>query len=255
MRCRIGPASRRATPRRGARAPRCPPPREARAGARSRIRRRGRRVRTSPGQARSGTPSGACRRRRRAGAAWRRARRGRPREARTRSPASTSATTTSSCASATRPSSTAIPASLRRRRHLTLAPGDGDAFELHRRRRERLVDHVHALEQVAELVLPEHLLQPRAVRRVEDELRGIAVELQVSAHRRELLRRPRLLGVLAERAAARGRELVHVLEHALEGAVLRDQLPGCLVPDARNSRDVVGGVALEPDEVGHLLRE
>ena len=141
-----------------------------------------------------------------------------------------------------------------RRRHIPLAPGDGDAFELHRRRGEGLVDHVHALEQVAELVLPEHLLETRAVRRVEDELRGIAVELQVAAHGRELLGRPRLLGVLAEGAAARRREVVHVLEHALEGAVLRDQLAGCLVPDARNSRDVVGRVALEPDEVGNLLR-
>ena len=44
-----------------------------------------------------------------------------------------------------------------------------------------------------------------------------------------------------------------MLEHALERAVLGDQLPGGLVPDPGDARDVVGRVALEPDEVGHLL--
>ena len=52
---------------------------------------------------------------------------------------------------------------------------------------------------------------------------------------------------------ARGRELVGVLDHRLERAVLRDQLAGGLVADAGNTRDVVGGVALQPDEVRHLL--
>ena len=44
-----------------------------------------------------------------------------------------------------------------------------------------------------------------------------------------------------------------MLEHALERAVLRDQLAGGLVADPGDARDVVGRVALEPDEVGHLL--
>ena len=164
-----------------------------------------------------------------------------------------SATTTSSCASATRPSSTATPTSPRGAETASLAPGDDDAFELHGRGRDGLVDHVHALEQIAELVLPEHLLQTGTVRWAEDELGRIAVERQVAPHRRKHLRGASLVGVLAKRAAARRREVVHVLEHAFERAVLRDELPGGLVPDAGDPGDVVGGVALQPDEVRHLL--
>ena len=42
-------------------------------------------------------------------------------------------------------------------------------------------------------------------------------------------------------------------DHFLERAVLRDQLTGGLVADPGNARDVVGRVALEPDEVRHLV--
>jgi hypothetical protein len=59
--------------------------------------------------------------------------------------------------------------------------------------------------------------------------------------------------VFAQRPPAGRRELVDVLEHALEGPVLRDQLAGGLVADPGNAGDVVGGVALETDEVRHLL--
>ena len=52
---------------------------------------------------------------------------------------------------------------------------------------------------------------------------------------------------------ARGRQLVCVLDHRLERAVLRDQLPGRLVADPGDARDVVARVALQADEVGHLL--
>jgi hypothetical protein len=141
-----------------------------------------------------------------------------------------------------------------RRRELALAPGDDDPFELHRRGGNRLVDHVDALEQVPELVLPEHLLEAGAVRGAEHELGRVALKRQVAAHRRELLGRPRLVGVLTESPAARRRELVHVLEDAFQGAVLGDELAGGLVSDARDSRDVVGAVPLEPDEIRHLLR-
>ena len=109
------------------------------------------------------------------------------------------------------------------------------------------------MQQVPELEPAEHLLQLRAVRRGEDELRHVAVELEVAAHRRQLLRLPRLVGVLGDVLLARGRELFGVLDHLLERPVLRDQLPGGLVADPGNARDVVRGVALEPDEVRHLL--
>ena len=52
---------------------------------------------------------------------------------------------------------------------------------------------------------------------------------------------------------ARRRELVRVLDHRLERAVLRDQLAGGLVADAGDAGDVVARVALEPDEVRDLL--
>ena len=51
----------------------------------------------------------------------------------------------------------------------------------------------------------------------------------------------------------RGRQLVGVLDHFLERAVLRDQLTCGLVADARDAGDVVRRVALEADEVGDLV--
>jgi hypothetical protein len=59
--------------------------------------------------------------------------------------------------------------------------------------------------------------------------------------------------VLSDRLRPGRRELVGVLDHLLERAVLRDQLPGRLVADARDPRDVVRRVALEPDEVRDLV--
>ena len=115
-------------------------------------------------------------------------------------------------------------------RQLPLAPRHVDALDLDRRGRERLVDHVHALEQVPELEPPEDLLQLRAVGWGEHEAGGIDVELEVAAHRGELLRVACLLGMLAQRLRATRRELVHVLEHALERAVLRHELAAVLSP-------------------------
>ena len=140
------------------------------------------------------------------------------------------------------------------RLELALAPGNVHACDLDGRRRQRLVQVVHPAEQVAELEPAEDLLQRRAVRRRQNERGRVDLERKVAAHRRELLRRARLLGVLPQRLRARGRELVDVLEHVLERPVLRDQLAGGLVADPRDARDVVGGVPLEADEVGNLLR-
>ncbi len=58
-----------------------------------------------------------------------------------------------------------------------------------------------------------------------------------------------------QRLAALGAgDLVEVLVDALHGAELDQQLGGGLVSDPRHPEDVVGGVALEADEVGNLLR-
>ena len=140
------------------------------------------------------------------------------------------------------------------RGRLALDPRHLDAGHLDGRGRDRLVELVDATEQVPELEPAEDLLQLRAVRRREHELGRVDVERQVATHRGEHLGPAGLLGVLAEVLCPRRREIVHVLEHALQRPVLRDQLARGLVPDAGDAGDVVGRVPLEPDEVGHLLR-
>ena len=117
----------------------------------------------------------------------------------------------------------------------------------------RLVELVDAVEQVAELEPAEHLLQLRPIGGARDERGRIDIEREIAAHRREALRRACLVGVLPHRFPARRGELVGVRDHLLERAVLRDQLPGSLVADARDPRDVVRRIALEPDEVRHLV--
>ncbi len=121
------------------------------------------------------------------------------------------------------------------------------------RGRQRLVERVDPAEEPAKLEAPEDLLELRAIGRAGDEIVRVDVELEVAPHGREELRGSRLLGVLGHGLRARRRELGCVLEHALERAVLRDQLPCGLVADPGDPRDVVAGVALEPDEVGHLV--
>ncbi len=72
---------------------------------------------------------------------------------------------------------------------------------------------------------------------------------------RELLRDPGVVGVLGEvLLALRARDLVDVVQHRLQRAELLQELGGGLVADPRNAGDVVGGVALEPDQVRHQLR-
>jgi hypothetical protein len=60
--------------------------------------------------------------------------------------------------------------------------------------------------------------------------------------------------VLDHILAPRRCELFGVLYDLVDRAVLRDQLAGGLVADARNPGDVVRGIALEADEVRDLLR-
>ena len=59
--------------------------------------------------------------------------------------------------------------------------------------------------------------------------------------------------MLGDRLPARRGQLVHVLEDSLERAVGGDQLRRGLVADSRDAGDVVGGIALQADEVGHLV--
>ena len=56
-----------------------------------------------------------------------------------------------------------------------------------------------------------------------------------------------------DRARTGRRELVRVVDDLLQRAVLRDELSRGLVADARDAGNVVARIALEPDEVGHLV--
>ncbi len=79
--------------------------------------------------------------------------------------------------------------------------------------------------------------------------------VDVEVHGRQLLGDAGVIGVLGEvLLALRPGDLVDVLQHPLEGAELLQQLGGGLVADPGDAGDVVGGVALEPDQVGDQLR-
>ena len=135
-----------------------------------------------------------------------------------------------------------------------LTPGDGHLVGLERLcRGKRRIEGVHPAQQTAELEATEDLLERRAVGRCRHELGRVDAERQVAAHGREELRVPRLVGVLPHGSAAGRRQLVGVGDDLLERAVLRDQLAGGLVADAGDAWDVVRRVALEPDEVRHLV--
>ena len=120
--------------------------------------------------------------------------------------------------------------------------------------RQRLIEGVDPAEQRPELEAAEDLLQLRPVGRREGEPGWIPVEVEVAAHRRELLGDSCLVGVLGDVARARRGQLGGVLDHRLERAVLGDELPGGLVADPGDAGDVVGRVALEADEVRDLVR-
>ena len=138
---------------------------------------------------------------------------------------------------------------------LALPPGHRLRLRDHPlRSRQRLVERVDPAQEPAELEAAEDLLQLRAVGRAGDEVARVDAELEVAAHRREQLRRARLLLVLGDRSRARRGEVARVLEHRLERAVLGDELARGLVPDAGDARDVVARVPLEADEVRHLIR-
>ncbi len=139
-------------------------------------------------------------------------------------------------------------------RRRALRPGD---FEAGRDRalgrRQRRVELVHPAQDVAELETAEDLLERRAIRRREHEGRRIEIDVEIAPHGGEQLRVARLICVLAQRPRPRRRQLVDMGQHFLERPESGDQLPGRLVADPGDARDVVRRVALEPDEVRHLL--
>ena len=114
---------------------------------------------------------------------------------------------------------------------------------------------VDAPQQTAELEAPEELAHRRAVGRVGERLGEVDVEREVALDRRQQLRALRVLAVLDQRLAALvAGHGVDVRVDALERAEAHEQVGRGLVADAGHAGDVVGGVALEADEVGHEPR-
>ena len=131
----------------------------------------------------------------------------------------------------------------------------GVLLALDDRARDGGLELVDAAQQRAELEAAEQLAHGRAVGRVGQRLREVDVEREVALDRRQQLRALRLLAVLDQRLAPLlARHGIDVGVDALERAEAHEQLGGRLVADARDARDVVGGVALEADEVGHEPR-
>ncbi len=79
--------------------------------------------------------------------------------------------------------------------------------------------------------------------------------VDVAMDGRQLLGDARVLGVLHQVLFAFGAgDLLDVGQHLLQRAELLQQLRGGLLADPRNAGDVVGGVSLQPDQVGDQLR-
>ena len=84
---------------------------------------------------------------------------------------------------------------------------------------------------------------------------GSTSSVEVALDRRQQLRALGVLAVLDQRLPALlARHRVDVRVDALERAEAHEQVGRGLVADAGHAGDVVGGVALEPDEVGHEPR-
>ena len=114
---------------------------------------------------------------------------------------------------------------------------------------------VEPLHHGAQLELGRELAQAAAVRRRANDLGDVDRHLDVVLQGRELLRDAGVIGVLGEvLLPLRPGDLVDARQHRLEGAELLQQLGRGLVADPGDAGDVVGGVALEADQVGDQLR-
>ena len=91
--------------------------------------------------------------------------------------------------------------------------GDLDRVTFIGARRDRDVELIDAVQEIAELEAPEDLLQLRAIGRIEHELRWIAVDVEIAAHRREPLRQARDWSACSVMLRARRRELDERLNH------------------------------------------
>ena len=100
--------------------------------------------------------------------------------------------------------------------------------------------------------MPASLHQRRRGVRVQ---RGVVRDRHgdVAAHRGDVEVAPQLVRAALDREPLARCELGRVGDHPFEIAVAPQQLGGGLLPDAAGARDVVGGVAAQCDQIGHLL--
>ena len=154
-----------------------------------------------------------------------------------------------------RPTGPPSASSERERRGVAALGAERVLLALDHGTRDGCLELVDAAQQRAELEAAEQLPHGRPVGRIGQRLREVDVELQVALDRGQLLGALRLLAVLDQRLAPLlAGHGIHVRVDALQRAEAHEQLRGRLVADAGNAGDVVGGVALEPDEVGHEPR-
>ena len=133
-------------------------------------------------------------------------------------------------------------------RELGLDPAAGHRVAL----RQRFFQALHHRPQ---LELAHEVAQGAAVGLGRHRRGEIDAGLDLVLERRQLLRHARVVGVLDQVLLALGAgDLVDAGEHLLQGAELLQQLGRGLLADAGNARDVVGGVAAQPHQVGDQLR-
>ena len=129
-------------------------------------------------------------------------------------------------------------------------------------RRARVLGHLarvcptqreHPLDERDHPVRAEHAHHRIGVDRAPQRELDVALDGSVRTDRGDLAAHARVLGVLAQVLAHLAGNLLGVVEHRIERTVLLDELGGRLLADARHAGDVVGGVALQAEEVGDLV--
>ncbi len=166
---------------------------------------------------------------------------------------SPAATTPSAASPRSSTSSREAASSATRTRGKTVDRGVGRE---RRRRRAGRCEIAHAAHEARELEPLEELLDlasGQGVAGVRDDADDVLFERHVEHHAGQPLGEPRRGFVLGEqRATLLGAHFVEVLVEVLDRAELLDERRRRLLAHPRNAGDVVGGVALEADEVGDL---
>ena len=97
--------------------------------------------------------------------------------------------------------------------------------------------------------------RPLARRSAIAQRLGVELDRHVDPDPRQLTALPRVVGVPEQPLAiALVGDLAGVRQQLFERAVLRDQIAGALLADARHAFDVVDRVAHQREDVDHLLR-